>query len=345
MKTYKNLFPKIVSFENLLKAFKKAAKGKRERDYVLSFTDKLEDNLLELQRDLIENSYKPGDYKSFQIYFPKPRKISAAPFRDRIVHHALINVVGNLLERGFINDTYANRKGKGTHRAIFRFQEYLRKFKYVLKCDIKKYFPTIDHKILKSLLRTKIADNKTLWLINTILNNSNNQEFVCDYFPDDDLFSPSERRKGLPIGNLTSQYFSNFYLSPLDHFIKEKLFCKGYVRYVDDFALFSDSKIELQKWLLQIIKFLEQFRLRLNEKHTQLFPSHLGYAFLGQVVFRSHRRLRSENVKSFRKRLKKWKINPPENVQQRIASWVGHAGQADTDCLLKSIFCIKHLNF
>lgn len=136
MKTHKNLFPQIISFENLLSAYKKAAKGKWEKSYVLSFTEKLEDNLFSLQAELREQIYLPGKYTTFQIYQTKSRQISAAPFKDRIVYHALINVIGKILESSFIFDSYANRKGKGTHRAIRRFQQNLKNFDYVLKCDI-----------------------------------------------------------------------------------------------------------------------------------------------------------------------------------------------------------------
>lgn len=336
MKTYKNLFAQIISFENILLASYKAAKGKRERYYVIDFFIKLEENIYRLQRELLQQSYYPGGYTTFRIYNTKPRKISAAPFRDRVVHHALINVIGPLLERSFIYDSYANRVGKGTHKAIRRFQSYLRRYDWVLQGDIKKYFPSIDHEILKSLFRKKMADSKTLWLIDTIIDGSNKQEAIDDYFPGDDLFAPYQRRKGLPIGNLTSQFFANFYLNPFDHFVKEKLRCPAYLRYVDDFVLFSHSKRELQEWRQRISKFIEHYRLRLKPRGVHLYPARNGNRFLGQVVFRTHRRLAGENVRRFRKRLRKWEKMPPENLDQRIASWVGHAKQADTQALLKS---------
>ena len=272
----------------------------------------IEENIYLLQDELSRQSYCPGNYSTFPIYRPKPRKISAAPFRDRVVHHALINVIGPLLERSFIFDSYANRVGKGTHKAIQRYQSFLREYDWVLKCDIQKYFPSIDHDILKSLFRDKIAESKTLWLIDVIIDGSNEQEPVHNYFPGDDLFTPYKRRKGLPIGNLTSQFFANFYLDPLDHFIKESLHCKGYVRYVDDFVLFAYDKWQLKEWKQRISDFLEKFRLRLNPRAVQLYPSHIGNKFLGQVIYRNKRRLTGENVRRFRKRLRKWKKVPPE---------------------------------
>ncbi len=337
MKSHKNLFSQIVSFGNLLDAAHKAAKGKRERPNVILFFRRLEDNLWDLRQGLSDRTYQPGGYSTFSLYRPKPRMISAAPFRDRVVHHALINVIGPLLERSFIHDSYANRVGKGTHRAIRRFQWFLRRHRYVLQCDIRKYFPSIDHEILKRMLHPRIADTAALWLIDRIIDGSNHQEFVCDYFAGDDLLTPVGRRRGLPIGNLTSQFFANFYLNPFDHFVKETLGCKAYLRYVDDFALFSDSKHQLQEWRTDLSSSLESYRLKLHPRRVQVSPSYVAHRFLGQVVCRSHRRLTGENVRRFRKRLRSWESCPPVNLRARAASWIGHARQADTGALLKSL--------
>ncbi|MFQ5771094.1 MAG: reverse transcriptase domain-containing protein [bacterium] len=337
MKTYKNLFPKILAFKNLLLAAQKAAKGKREKPNVLAFFWRLEENLFELQAQLRDQTYRTGAYFTFQIYDPKPRLISAAPFRDRVVHHALMNIIAPLFERSFIYDSYANRIGKGTHRAIRRYQHFFRKYQYVLKCDIKKYFPSIDHEILKSIIRRRIADARTLWLIDLIIDGSNPQEFVLDYFPGDDLFTPLCRRKGLPIGNLTSQFFANLYLSDLDHFVKETLHCRAYLRYVDDFVLFSDYKSELRASKREISDFLERYRLKLHPKRCYIFPAHIDWQFLGLRIFRTHRLLAMENVRKFNRRLRKWRRYPPPNFEQRLASWKGHARQANCYCLLKSL--------
>lgn len=337
MKTYKHLFEKILSFENLLLAAKKAAKGKKEKPAVLLFFHKLEDNLYQLQYELETQSYRPGNYRTSQIYDPKPRMISAAPFRDRVVHHALMNVIGPLMERSFIFDSYANRVGKGTHKAIRRYQNFLKQYEFVLKCDIKNFFPSVDHEILKALIRKRIACNETLWLIDRIIDNSNPQKKSWDHFSGDTLFTRVERRVGLPIGNLTSQFFANYYLNPLDHFIKETLRCKAYVRYVDDFVLFHHSKFQLWEWKKRITIFLQTFRLKLQPKRCHVYPAKTGNRFLGQVVFPTHRRLVSANVRKFKKRLRKWEIQPPANLQQRLASWVGHARQANTFSLLVSL--------
>jgi len=337
MKTFKNLFYKIISFENLLCAARNAAEGKKERPYVMKFFLELEENLFELQSELNSGSYRPGEYRTFHIYDPKPRMISAAPFRDRVVHHALMNIVAPLLERSFIFDSYSNRVGKGTHKAINRYQKFLRKYSFVLKCDIKKYFPAIDHAILKSLVHKRIACPATLELMDRIIDFSNPQQQVDDYFSGDNLFTPVERRKGLPIGNLTSQFFANYYLNPLDHFVKEKINCKAYLRYVDDFVLFSHSKKDLHAWKSQISGFLQKYRLNLHPGRCQIYPAEIGRRFLGQVIFKTHRRLPYENVQRFRKRLREWVKVQPDGFEQRLASWLGHAGQANTYCLVKAL--------
>lgn len=337
MKTYQNLFPQIIAFENLYQAAKQAAKGKRENFSVMDFFLSLEQNLFQLQAELASDEYRPGAYRTFFIYDPKPRMISAAPFRDRVVHHALMNVIEPILQRSLIFDTYANRVGKGTHQAIRRFQHYAQRYRYVLKCDVKKYFPSIDLEILKSLLRKRLRDPRVLWLIDAIIDHSNEQIEVMDYFPGDDLFTPLQRRKGLPIGNLSSQNFANYYLSPFDHFVKEVLQCQGYVRYVDDFALFGNDKKQLRNWLVELMRFLSHLRLKLNLNRCTIFPSSAGGRFLGQVVFPFHRRLTGANVKKFRRRLRKWQKHPPESIAQRIASWLGHARQADTKALIRNI--------
>lgn len=343
MKTRKYLFSQIVAFENLLDAANLAAEGKREDASVMQYFDNLEENLFHLQGALVSKSYRPHKYHTFFIYDRKPRLISAAPFHDRVLHHALMNVIGPVLERGLIFDTYANRTGKGTHQAIRRFQHFMQRYRFVLKCDIKEYFPSIDLEILKTLIRRCIRDPQVLWLIDTIIDYSNEQIEVIDHFPGDDLFTPLKRRKGLPIGNLTSQNFANFYLSPLDHFIKETLRCPAYVRYVDDFTLFGNDKAELQRSLAAIMRFLERLRLKLNLNRCTIFPSSAGGRFLGQIVFPTHRRLTGENVRRFRKRLRKWLKHPPANMQQRIASWLGHARQANTTALIRAMKNGTHL--
>ncbi len=212
MKSYNYLYNQICSFENLLLAARKAQRGKRFKEYTSRFNFNLENELITLQQELIDKTYQPGPYTEFYIYDAKKRKISAAPYRDRIVHHALCNIIEPIFNKSMIYDTYANRQDKGTHKAILRFQSFSRKNRYVFKYDIKKYFPSIDHEILLDTLFDKIQCKDTQWLIKVIIDNSNPQEEVLDYFNGDDLFTPIMRRKGLPLGNLTSQFFANVYL-------------------------------------------------------------------------------------------------------------------------------------
>ncbi len=241
MKRYGNLWPQIIDFENLLQAARQAQKGKRFCRNVLVFNYDLEKNLERIQQELASQSYRPGSYHTFEIMEPKRRVISAAPYRDRVVHHALCNIITPLFERTFIHDSYANRVGYGNHRALRRFTQFARSSRYVLQGDVRKYFPSIDHDILKQVIRRKVKCQATLWLVDTIIDNSNEQQSIIEYFPGDDLITPVSRRRGLPIGNLTSQFFANIYLNPFDHFVKEHLKAKKYLRYVDDIALFADD--------------------------------------------------------------------------------------------------------
>jgi RNA-directed DNA polymerase len=250
------LWHPIICFENLRLAARKAQRGKRFRPNVLGFNDRLEANLIQLQQELKSHTYQPGAYRTFEIIDPKPRIISAAPYRDRVVHHALCNIITKPIERSFIADTYANRRGFGTHRALRRFTEFCRSSRYVLQCDIRKYFPCIDRTILKTQLRQKIKCPDTLWLIDLIIDNSNPQDSLFTYFPGDDLFTPYNRPKGLPIGNLTSQFFANVYLSGFDRFVKETLKAPKYLRYVDDFTLFSDDRAFLSHARIAIETYL-----------------------------------------------------------------------------------------
>ncbi len=270
--------------------------------------------------------------------------ISAAPFRDRVVHHALCQVIEPIFDRTLIFDTYANRRGMGTHAAIRRCQQFVRKYSYVLKADIRKYFPSIDHAILKQLIVRKIKCKRTLELIELIIDHSNPQEAVPDYYASDNLFSIIERRRGLPMGNLTSQFFANLYLSPLDHFVQQQLEVGGYLRYVDDFLLFSHDKQQLHRSKKAIQHYLaKELRLSIHARKSQVFPVRVGVSFLGQRVFTNHRRLRRENVQRFRHRLnrridlyRRKKISPAL-FESQLNSWLGHAKQANTFRLRRQI--------
>jgi hypothetical protein len=215
------------------------------------------ENLLTLQDQLAEKRYQPGAYASFTVHEPKRRLISAAPFRDRVVHHALCNVIEPLFERRFIHDSYANRVGKGTHRALDRCQYFARRDPYVLQCDVEQFFPAIDHALLLETIQRVIVDPDVLWLCEVILESGQGvlaDEYEMRYFHGDDLFA-ANRPRGLPIGNLTSQFWANVYLDRLDHFVKRELKCCSYLRYVDDFLLFADNKATLWQWRQAIFDF------------------------------------------------------------------------------------------
>lgn len=330
MKRHKNLYHQICSFDNLLLAYRKACKGKRKQSAVANFELNLEYELLRLEKELKEQYYQPGAYRSFFIFDPKERMISAAPFRDRVVHHALCNIMEPLLERTFIFDSYANRKGKGTHKAIERFQHFAKKYPYVLKCDIRKFFPSIDHAILKQEIRRKIGCKATLALTDIIIDNSNEQEAHIVYFEGDDLFSPHNRRRGLPIGNLTSQFWANVYLNRFDHFIKEELGVPAYVRYVDDFVMFHSDVKQLQDYKERMKEKLSTFRMIVHSDKTHIHSVEKGVPFLGFRVWPHYRVVKKQKAHRYRRFLRK-QVRAFEkgaleasSLESGLNSWLGH---------------------
>ena len=301
----RDLFDGIASFAALRAAAVRAAEGKRSKPGAAAFLANLETEVLRLERELESGRYRPGRYTKIEIFDPKHRVVSAAPFRDRVVHHAFCAVCEPIFERGFIYDSYANRIGKGTHRAVAQYERFRDRYRHVLRCDIFRYFPSIDHEKLKADLRRRISCVRTLSLADRIVDGSNPQEAVYRLFPGDDLLTPLERRRGLPIGNLTTQFFANVYLDGLDHFCKVVLRAKGYVRYVDDFALFHDDADRLQDWRERIVAFLAGRRLVLHEHKTMILPTSETAPFLGFVLLPDgRRRLPEENVRRFRNRLR-----------------------------------------
>lgn len=344
-KKYDNLWDRLVSFENLLLAFKKAAKGKRSKPEVADFENNRERYLFELQKRLINKTYRPTGYASFKIYDPKERLVSAAPFHDRVVHHALCNVTEFIFERMFIGDSYANRKGKGVHKALDQAQRFSRKKQYVLQCDIRQFFPSIDHEILKEMLFRKIVDKDVCWLIDVITKSGEgvlNEQYEMVYYPKDDLFAVN-RARGLPIGNLTSQLWANVYMNALDQFVKRCLKCKCYVRYVDDFLLFSDSKQKLWEWKKGIVEFLWSLRLSMHMKSSTVYPVNNGIPFLGFILFPHKRRLKNRNARMFEKRLRRKQRAMRrgelsfDDLNLCVKGWVAHAVHGETYGLRRTI--------
>ena len=289
-------------------------------------------------------NYRPRGYVAFEITDPKRRIVSAAPFRDRVVHHALCAVIEPIFERGFIFDSYADRLGKGSHAAVARYEIFRDRSAHVLRGDIYRYFPAIDHAILKRDLRRRIACERTLRLADVIIDGSNPQEPVHIHYPGDDLLTPVQRRRGLPIGNLTSQLFANIYLDGFDHFCTEILRAKGYLRYVDDFALFHDEPAVLEDWRRRIAVYLAGRRLSLHPRKTTTRTTAEPATFLGYVLSPRGRRLPEENVRRFRNRwrglrdrIRAGSIGEDE-AARRIRSWIAHAEHADTWSLRHAIF-------
>ncbi|HPS58021.1 MAG TPA: reverse transcriptase domain-containing protein [Spirochaetota bacterium] len=330
MKRYGSLFDAIISTENLIDAAYRASRNKRHRPDIISFNRNLIDNIAAIRHELVSGQYQPGEYREFYIYDKKLRKISAAPFRDRVVHHAICNIIMPLFEKTFVDTSFANRAGKDTHRAVLLCQSYLKQNKYYVKFDIQKYFPSIDHLILKELIRKKIKCNKTLTLIDLIIDNSNEQDCPFFYFEGDDLFDPVKRKKGLPIGNLTSQYFANIYLTPLDHYILQKLKIRNYMRYVDDFVIFGDDKNQLNRYIHEIEIFCEQYRMKIHLNKACIRTTRDGISFLGYRTFPYYIRLKKETLIRAGRRYKKnftmfqKKLMSSKAFNNSCQAWRGH---------------------
>ena len=331
-------FARIADWSNLLAAFDEAALAKRARASTATFEFQLADRLIDLQHDLHTRRYQPGAYRHFQILEPKLRKISAAPFRDRVLHHALCRVVAERWERRFIDDSYACRVGRGTHRAVDRLQHFARRYRYALRLDIVKHFPSIDHAILKDILWRILPEDDVRWLVATVIDSGAgvlDDQYTMVHFPGDDLLAAC-RPRGLPIGNLTSQFWSNCYLDPLDHFIKRELGCRGYLRYVDDMALFSDSKRELYAWKRHILERLAGLRLTVHENAAQVMPVTAGIPWLGFVVYPDHRRVKARNVRQFTRRFRtRWRAFCAGEISfaefdASVQAWINHVRYADS---------------
>jgi hypothetical protein len=284
-------------------------------------------------------AWQPGAYLHFALREPKRRLISAAPFADRVVHHALCRVIEPRFEAHFIADSHANRSGKGTHRAVARFQQFCRRHRYVLRMDIRKHFASIDHEILLALLARRVPEAGLMDVVRRIVASGADivdSEPDRGLFPGDDLLALC-RPRGLPIGNLTSQFWSNCYLDPLDHFVGRTLRCRAYLRYVDDFALFADDKAQLAEWRAQLIQFLgARLRLRIHERAAQAVPCRAGVPWLGFVVYPEQRRVKARKVvqatRSLGAAYTAWRAGETSFAQfdARVQGWINHVRYADS---------------
>jgi RNA-directed DNA polymerase len=346
VKTYRNLYPGVHDFENLYRAYRQARKGKQGRAEVAAFGFLVEDNLAQLQDELASRTYRHGPYRSFTIHEPKRRLISAAPFRDRVVHHALMRVIEPIFEPTFIHDSYANRVAKGTHRALDRAQHFAQHNRYVLPCDVVQFFPSIDHEILRGILARKIADPCVLWLIDRILESGVgvlSEEYDMVYFPGDDLWAAG-RRRGLPIGNLCSQHWANTYVNELDQFVKRELNVRSYLRYVDDMLLFGDDQGQLWEWRAAIVEKSAGLRLTLHQNRAQPRPVSEGVPFLGFVVYPTHRRLKRRKGIAFQRKLRRLLeayalgLIGFEQLDASVQGWINHVRYGDTWGLREALF-------
>jgi len=334
MKTYKNLWQGLCSYENLEKAFEKARKGKTFKPYVVQFEKDLDKNLNQLRIELLFHAYSPRSLKTFIIHDPKTRKISKSDFRDRVIHHALCNIIEPIFESHFIYDSYANRIGKGTLKALERFDYFKRKVfnkrtqeGYVLKADIKHYFDEVDRTVLLEIIKDKIGDPKVLWLIKKIL-----------------LNYKSKNNKGMPLGNLTSQFFANVYLNELDHFVKHGLKVKYYLRYVDDFVILHRNRGVLSEYKIAINVFLrEKLSLELHPEKSKLISIKEGITFLGFRVFYYHKLLKKANIIKMAGKIERFKLLYDDGcidydtIYVSMQGWMGYAKYGNTFNLRRKI--------
>ena len=302
-------FEDIISVENLLLAWQEFVKGKRGKRDVQGFSLRLMDNILLLHDDLINKTYKHDVYKAFNISDPKPRNIHKASVRDRLLHHAIHRILYPFFDKTFISDSFSCRLNKGTHKALNRFRSFGYKMSrnntktcWILKCDIRKFFANIDHNVLVGILEQYIPDENILWLIQEIIGS----------------FHSGKPGVGLPLGNLTSQLFVNIYMNEFDQFVKHKLKTRYYIRYADDFVIFSKDKDWLRRLIPQISDFLNnRLKLRLHQDKIFIKTLSSGIDFLGWVHFPNHRVLRTTTKRRMFKRIK---THP---TQETINSYLG----------------------
>ena len=339
-------------------AWKKARKGKTKKNYVIEFEKYLERNLLDLQFELKNQFYEPLPLKTFILRDPKTRKISKSDFRDRVIHHAIVNILEPIFDRTFIHDSCANRKGKGNLFALKRFYKFVRKVSrngklkgtlnnnqvkgYCLKADIKHYFQEVNHKTLLKIISRKISDEKVWQLIEKIVepNNERRERETNETFNSKELngLEISNLQKGMPLGNLTSQFFANIYLNELDYFVKHKLRAKFYIRYVDDFVILHNLRERLEIWKKQIDNFLnEKLILELHKEKSKIVPLSEGIDFVGFRNFYYFKLLRKRNIRKMFSKVNKFKgkkLNYKQ-ITEIFQGWNAYAKWANTFKLRK----------
>ena len=321
MKQFIHTHDNIITIEKLLKAWQEFLRDKKGRKDVILFQAKLMDNIFDLYNDLKNKTYKHGSYTAFNISDPKPRQIHKATVRDRILHHLIYQELYEYFDSKFIYDSYSCRINKGTHKAINRFRSFFRKVSknntqtcWVLKCDIKKFFANIDHRILKKILEKHIRDKNLLWLLSQVLDSFSSKIHIYALA---DIC-----KKGLPLGNLTSQLLVNIYMNEFDQFMKRELKVKYYIRYADDFVILGPNRMCLENILPKISKFLEEkLKLQLHPDKVFIKTIASGIDFLGWVHFAHHRVLRTSTK---RRMLKNVGDDPKPETIQSYLGLIGH---------------------
>jgi len=326
----KHSYQHIISLDNLYEAWKEFVSDKKNKIDIGEFLVYLSQNIYQLHLDLNNKTYIHGSYEQFSINDPKPRIIHKAKVRDRLLHHAIYRVIYPYFDTRFIFDSYSCRNMKGTHRAINRFRDLARKSSYnhsrtlwVLKCDIRKFFASIDHDILYSIIARHNVDTDTLWLIKKVV----------------ESFNSTQKGKGLPLGNLTSQLLVNIYMNEFDRYMKHTLKIKYYIRYADDFIILSDRKGELESLRILIGKFLNEWlALTLHPDKVYIKTLASGVDFLGWVHFPNHRVLRTATKRRMFRRLAESLKN------ETVSSYLGMLGHGNTKKLQKQVRIIIQAN-
>lgn len=324
MKRIGNLYTKIYDLDNLYLAYSKAKTGKSKSKGVIQFESDLDNNILRIQKELIEQTYITSEYNVFTIRDPKERTIYSLPFRDRVVQHAIMNIIESLWTSVFISHSYSSIKGKGIHGAwkhIRRDMKNRKQTQYCLKMDITKFYPSIDHHIMKQIIRKKIKDVKLLHLLDGIIDSA----------------------PGMPIGNYLSQFLANLYLSYFDHWLKEVKRVKYYYRYADDLIILGDSKQDLHLLRIDIQSYLSaNLKLKLKPNY-QVFPVvSRGIDFIGYIFYHTHTMLRKRIKKNFCRCVAKLnrKVLTAKDYRIKICSWLGWCKYCNSKNLIKTI--IKH---
>ncbi|MCC8095366.1 MAG: RNA-directed DNA polymerase [Tannerellaceae bacterium] len=333
MKRYGNLYERVCSYDNLVNAAENARKGKNRQKTIRDFYSDFENNILKLQRELQTLTFKTSDYSIFTIKEPKERIIYRLPFKDRVVHWAIMLVIEPIWIGYFTRDTYSCIKKRGIHDLQRRLTHDLRSdpegTAYCLKVDVKKFYPSIDHTILKSIIRRKIKDPELLWLMDEII----------DSVPD---------REGVPIGNYLSQYFANIYLAELDHIIKEELNIRYYYRYSDDLVFLDSSKEKLRAVLVYVNHYLHSERNMTIKSNFQIFPvESRGIDFVGYVTFHEYALVRKRNKQNLCRKLAEYRKKglSEEQIRLKVASRVGFMIHCNSRNLLKSLNVVEMKKF